>query len=326
MSKISKTELNDGTLVNIPMSLNKETMEEEEKEKEDEKEEEKEDEKEEELSVSETKEEETEDEEEEEEEDDKTFMKPKGNPEINPDIKKDKTKKKNNEELVSLFRENINKFDNNKLDKTKLETLEQNLNTLTDYKYFNNAVELLNAKELNDSFNTNYKYLYPHLDDEFLNIKIANKEEFKENKLIIKIDEDFDFEKQSNDICNKDFELAPHQKFIKNFLSMYTPYNGILLYHGLGTGKTCSAIGVAEETRKYLKFMGYNDRIIIVASPNVQENFYLQLFDERKLEEQNGQWTINNCAGQNILDEINMIQKNLTRDKVIKIVKNIKLK
>ena len=331
MSKISKTELNDGTLVNIPMSLNKETMEEEEKEKEDEKEEEKEeeteDEKEEEEETEDEKEEETEDEdeeeEEEEEEDDKTFMKPKGNPEINPDIKKDKTKKKNNEELVSLFRENINKFDNNKLDKTKLETLEQNLNTLTDYKYFNNAVELLNAKELNDSNTTNYKYLYPHLDDEFLNIKIANKEEFKENKLIIKIDEDFDFEKQSNEICNKDFELAPHQKFIKNFLSMYTPYNGILLYHGLGTGKTCSAIGVAEETRKYLKFMGYNDRIIIVASPNVQENFYLQLFDERKLEEQNGVWTINNCAGQNILDEINMIQKNLTRDKVIKIVKNI---
>ena len=195
------------------------------------------------------------------------------------------------------------------------------MNTITDYKYFNNAIELLNAKELNDSFNTRYKYLYPHLDDEFLNIKIANKQEFEENKLLIKIEDDF--EKQSNEICNKDFELAPHQKFLKNFLSMYTPYNGILLYHGLGTGKTCSAIGVAEETRKYLKFMGFNERIIIVASPNVQENFYLQLFDERKLEEKNGVWTINNCAGQNMLDEINMIQKNLSRDKVIKIVKNI---
>ena len=195
------------------------------------------------------------------------------------------------------------------------------MSTITDYKYFNNAVELLNAKELNDSSDTRYKYLYPHLDDEFLNIKIANKQEFEENKLKITIDDDF--EKQSNEICNKDFELAPHQKFIKNFLSMYTPYNGLLLYHGLGTGKTCSAIGVAEETRKYLKFMGYNERIIIVASPNVQENFYLQLFDERKLEEKNGIWTINNCAGQNILDEINMIQKNLSRDKVIKIVKNI---
>ena len=183
----------------------------------------------------------------------------------------------------------------------------------------------MNAQELKNSNSntTKYEYLYPHLDDKFLNIKIAHKQEFEENKLIIKIDEKFNFEKQSNEICNKEFELAPHQKFIKNFLSMNTPYNGILLYHGLGTGKTCSAIGVAEETRKYLKFMGYNERIIIVASPNVQENFYLQLFDERKLEEKGGLWTINNCAGQNILDEINMIQKNLSRDKVIKIVKNI---
>jgi hypothetical protein len=142
-----------------------------------------------------------------------------------------------------------------------------------------------------------------------------------ENK--IKVNIETDFEKQANEICNKDFELAPYQKFIKNFLSIHTPYNGLLLFHGLGTGKTCSAIGVAEETRKYLQYMGYNDRIIIVASPNVQENFYLQLFDESKLELHNGYWTINNCAGQNILDEINIMQKNLSREKVIKIVKNI---
>ena len=141
-----------------------------------------------------------------------------------------------------------------------------------------------------------------------------------ENK--IKINIDSDFEKQANEICNKDFELAPYQKFIKNFLSIHTPYNGLLLFHGLGTGKTCSAIGIAEETRKYLQYMGYNDRIIIVASPNVQENFYLQLFDENKLEFTNGIWTINNCAGQNILNEINVMQKNLSREKVIKIVKN----
>ena len=53
-------------------------------------------------------------------------------------------------------------------------------------------------------------------------------------------------------LCKKSFELSPHQNFIRNFLSEYTPYNGVLLYHGLGTGKTCSAIGIAEETRKYM--------------------------------------------------------------------------
>ena len=217
-----------------------------------------------------------------------------------------------------MFKENMNKLS---LTKRELVELEQNVKTKNDAKYFLNAIELLNMNELNASFDKNYKFLYPHLDDEFFNIKIANKKEFAENKLQVNLDADF--EKLSNEICDKDFELAPYQKFIKNFLSTNTPYNGLLLYHGLGTGKTCSAIGVAEETRKYLKYMGYNERIIIVASPNVQENFYLQLFDERKLEYKNNNWTINNCAGQSILNEINSTHKNLTREKVVKIMTNI---
>ena len=49
------------------------------------------------------------------------------------------------------------------------------------------------------------------------------------------------------------FELSPHQLFVKNFLSSQTPYNSLLLFHGLGTGKTCSAIGITEEHRDYIK-------------------------------------------------------------------------
>jgi hypothetical protein len=277
---------------------------EEETEDEEEEEEEEEDEEEEEE------EEDEEDEEEEDEEESPELEEEQEAPPIN--------KEKNNLYLASLFRENINKID---IDKSELEGLASDVNTKTDLKYYLNALELLNSKELKNPLNSNYKYLYPHHDDEFFNIKIAHNKELMENK--IKVNIEADFEKQANEICNKDFELAPYQKFIKNFLSIHTPYNGLLLYHGLGTGKTCSAIGVAEETRKYLQYMGYNDRIIIVASPNVQENFYLQLFDENKLELVNGYWTINNCAGQNILNEINILQKNLSREKVIKIVKNI---
>ena len=132
-----------------------------------------------------------------------------------------------------------------------------------------------------------------------------------------------DFEKQANELCNKDFELSNHQLFVKNFLSQYTPYNTLFLYHGLGTGKTCSAIGVAEEMRNYMKYMGINKRIIIVASPNVQENFKLQLFDENQLKYVNNSWTLNNCAGYNLLKEINLLQDTIPREKVIKIVKNL---
>jgi hypothetical protein len=41
-------------------------------------------------------------------------------------------------------------------------------------------------------------------------------------------------------------ELFPYQKIIRDYLKIETPYRGILVYHGLGSGKTCSSIAVAE--------------------------------------------------------------------------------
>jgi SNF2 family DNA or RNA helicase len=37
-----------------------------------------------------------------------------------------------------------------------------------------------------------------------------------------------------------------HQKLVRDYLALYTPYRGLLLYHGLGAGKTCSSIAIAE--------------------------------------------------------------------------------
>ena len=117
----------------------------------------------------------------------------------------------------------------------------------------------------------------------------------------------------------------PHQLFIKNFLSFQTPYNSLLLYAQLGTGKTCSAIGVAEEYRLYSKQIGINQRIIIVANPNVQENFKLQLFDERKLkQDENGDWNISSCLGNALLNEINPTNlKGYTREIIVKQINSI---
>ena len=64
----------------------------------------------------------------------------------------------------------------------------------------------------------------------------------------------------ANKMCNADFELSPHQLFVRNFLSIQTPYNSLLLYHGLGTGKTCSAITICEEMRDYLVNIGMSFR------------------------------------------------------------------
>ena len=176
--------------------------------------------------------------------------------------------------------------------------------------------ELKEAKYESETENT---YLYPNLNDPNFNIKIATKQEFNDTKYDGTIHSNV--KKQAEMLSNADFELSPHQAFVKNFLSFQTPYNSLLLYHGLGSGKTCSAIGVCEEMRDYLKQMNITKRIIIVASENVQENFRLQLFDEKKLKETNGVWNITNCIGNKILREIN--STNLTREKITSEVNNI---
>ena len=84
---------------------------------------------------------------------------------------------------------------------------------------------------------------YPHLDDSNFQKKISLKTEFQYN-YNGKIE---DIVEKSENICqsrgNK-FNLAPHQEFVKRFISNNTPYNGLLLFHGLGSGKTCSSIGI----------------------------------------------------------------------------------
>jgi len=179
------------------------------------------------------------------------------------------------------------------------------------------------------------KILYPILEDtKNFNKRIYEKKEFKEgNEYPLRELPDSNdgnkreekFIETTNNICNNiEFELLPHQKFIKNFLSFQTPYNSLLIYHGLGTGKTCSSIGVAEEFRTYANQMGINKKILIVASKLVQANYEKQLFDENKLKEVGGLWNIKSCTGNKFLKEINpMNMVNLDKNEVIKQVKAI---
>ena len=174
----------------------------------------------------------------------------------------------------------------------------------SEYNYFKNDVP-----------NTN-NTLYPNLNDPNFNIKIALKKEFNDTKYDGTIYTDI--KAQSDLLNNAEFEVSPHQAFVRNFLSFQTPYNSLLLFHGLGSGKTCSAIGVSEEMRDYLKQTGISKRIIIVASENVQDNFKLQIFDERKLKKINGIWNIKGCVGNKLLNEINPTNMiGLTREQII---------
>ena len=178
-----------------------------------------------------------------------------------------------------------------------------------------------------DSSHEAYDFLYPTLDDPNFNIKIASKKEFGDTQYDGTVYNSLEkIKEHANKMCNAEFELSPHQLFVRNFLSFQTPYNSLLLYHGLGTGKTCSAITICEEMRDYLSQIGLSTsrKIIVVASPNVQQNFRLQLFDRRKLKLIDGIWNIRSCTGNKYLKEINpMNMKGMSEEKVISEIKKI---
>ena len=157
--------------------------------------------------------------------------------------------------------------------------------------------------------------LYPTMNDPNFSLKIARKQEFHETMYDGAI---YDVERHATDLENMDFELSSHQLFVKNFLSSHTPYNSLLLYHGLGTGKTCSAIGICEEHRDYIRQTGGSKKILIVASPNVQDNFRLQLFNSSTMKNVNGEWIITSCIGNKLIREINPTKTlNVSKERTI---------
>merc|ERR1711871_1400033 len=120
---------------------------------------------------------------------------------------------------------------------------------------------------------------YPDLVDINFNYKIFKKKEFYENKIDLKT---YNIDELSDNRCNsKKWQSLPNQIFLKNFMSTETPYNGLLLWHGTGVRKTCSAITIAEQFKEIVKREG--KRMFVLLSPSIKDNFKKQIFNSDKL-------------------------------------------
>ncbi len=129
--------------------------------------------------------------------------------------------------------------------------------------------------------------LYPIFYDPKFAEKIFRKAEFYKNKLE-KI-KPSDAARIIEERQRGDTSLAQHQRFLKNFMASNTPYNGVLIFHGLGVGKTCAAIAIAETLKTSVLENG--QKINIIHKPNFNRD---EIFDIEKFK--NGQ---NQCAGDN---------------------------
>ena len=81
---------------------------------------------------------------------------------------------------------------------------------------------------------------------------------------------------------NEEFKLLLHQKIVRDYLNIYTPYRGLLLYHGLGSGKTCSSIAIAEAFNSLSAIalgegITKGQQVVILVPASLRTNFYEEL-------------------------------------------------
>ena len=120
----------------------------------------------------------------------------------------------------------------------------------------------------------NKDYVYPDIDDKNFQSKIYKKREFYYHKIpeAKQFKNYEDIKKYRDDACTGKIKLYSHQSFLSNFIHPSTPYRGLLIFHGTGTGKTGTAISIAENFKSMV--LKYNTKILIlVPGPLLKENW-----------------------------------------------------
>lgn len=192
--------------------------------------------------------------------------------------------------LLEEYNKNLPKHSDIKLEENNTNKLNldedikksSKINTITDAQSVQSDI----ATDINNQ-------IYPDLDDEHFNDKIAELYYLYKVPKYDTIKNKTDFEEQSKRLCG-DFEKTLYQYFISNYISTRTPYKSILLYHGVGVGKTCSAITLAEGF--LVPHSMYEEPKIWVIMPLALKNtFKEQVFSLANYE--NYSFLANQCTG-----------------------------
>lgn len=121
-------------------------------------------------------------------------------------------------------------------------------------------------------------FSYPDITKDDFQNKIYEKREFYYHKIPVlkKITTYPELKKYRDQVCGTNFNLQSHQSLLANFINPHTPYRGLLIFHGLGSGKTCAAIAIAENFKDIVQ--KYNTKIyILVPGPLIKESWKNEL-------------------------------------------------
>ena len=111
----------------------------------------------------------------------------------------------------------------------------------------------------------NFLPIYAEIEDDNFNNKNYRKKEFYENKL-----------QKNENIPEIIGDLYKHQHFLSKFLSSRTLNDEILLFHEMGTGKTCTSISIIEQIKNEKK-SGFDGAIILAKSESLLNNYMNEL-------------------------------------------------
>ena len=202
------------------------------------------------------------------------------------EIKQIKREKIDKRFPIELEPDNNNDNTTNNLDVIKERKVKEKTKKLIEFGISKDMIE--DHNEILD------KYKMYEDDDDRFKVRVNNKYvlnnkigfiadmEKKMSGLEHLVDED-SCDSQSNE--DEKFQPLIHQMIVKQYLNSFSPYRGLLLYHGLGSGKTCSSIGIIE-SMKHNK-----EKIFIMTPASLQKNYKTQMkFCGNQLFQENNYW------------------------------------
>jgi len=146
------------------------------------------------------------------------------------------------------------------------------------FKFFIYNYYIMVKEKNNNNKNKTINYSYPDPEDENFVNSIYKKREFQFHRVPKrkKMETYEEIEKYRDQTCKVEYKPRQQQAILSNLINPETPYTGVLVMHGTGTGKTCSAISIAEQFKDQVK--KYNTRIVVlIPGPNTRENFKSEL-------------------------------------------------
>ena len=160
------------------------------------------------------------------------------------------------------------------------------------------------SKKKSKSSDYDIDLYYPDIDDTDFGKKIAKNKEFSIHKIksFPAIRTINDFNKVANELCGK-FETTLYQHFISQYLSHRTPYRSIMLYYGVGVGKTCTAITLTEMILSTKTMDTTEPHIWVIMPQALEENFNKEIFnyDIKVFKD-----LFNQCTGDNYVKLLNI--------------------